>query len=171
MSSKNKDARGQLMRLQAAVMLFVKQQCQRAMQGGQEDWEDLADENLRVVDRVLPILEDALDEDHAEALDDLQMPRFPRPFMPTMFKFPGFPGPGFPFVKACRRAMKEDGGVREILDDFRDDLCMEMRKARRHDHGLTDEELNKLLERLREELASLAKQTPRGRKEKAHEEA
>jgi hypothetical protein len=167
----SKGSRDQLMRLQAAVTLFVKQQCLRALQGGQEEWENLSDENLDVLEKVLPIIEEALDEDHAEQLDELHIPAFPGPFMPKMFKVPGFPSFSFPQFKSRCRATKGDGATCEIIDDFRDDLRVELRKARRHDRGLTEEELNKLLERLREGLVSIVTQSPRGRREKAREEA
>jgi hypothetical protein len=165
----------QLLRLQAAAMLFVRQQCERAMRG--EDWEDLNDENLEVVKKVLPILEEALDEDHVDQLDAVQIPPFPGMFMPGMFRpgmfrFPGFPGFPFPFARARRHhGAKGDGNVCEIVGEFREDLDAKVRKARRQDRGLTEEELDELVAHLREELAGVVKRAPRGRKSKAAEEA
>ena len=166
-----KESKDQLMRLQAAVTLFVKQQCLRAMQGGQEEWEDLADKNREILDKVLPILEGALDEEHAEQLDELHMPVFPETFMPKMFHVPGFPGFEFPFPKSRPCATKRTCAVGEVIDDFRENLGAEVRKARRHDRSLTEEELNKLLDQLREELATAVKQAPQCRKATAHEGA
>jgi hypothetical protein len=166
-----KESKGQLMRLQTALMLFVKQQCQRASEGGPEEWDDIADENLQFVEKVLPVIEEALDEVHLEQLEELRIPAFPAAFMPTMFRIPGFPKIAFPFFEPNPRATKGDGAINEIVSDFQEDLQVEVRKARRHDRGLTDEELAKLLERLREELSSVAKRTPRSRKVKAGEEA
>src|SRR5512133_1636037 len=58
-----------LQRLVNAVALYARQQTERATVGGEEEYDEVVRDNKHVVSRVLPIIEQMLDEDLLEQLD------------------------------------------------------------------------------------------------------
>lgn len=184
-----------LQRLVDAVALYARQQWERVAAGGEEEYDEVQRDNKHVVNRVLPVIEQMLDEDLLEQLD--RGPSFAAfPFASMLdpstsplapWKLPSVPWgfwggwPGAPrggrlglSTREVRSTYRLSGETRttvlldQILDDFRNDFMERLRKARRDDRALNDADLDELVKGLREELNLVARRS-KHRKERKEE--
>ena len=177
-----------LARLYYATGLLVRQQNERLVYGGPEEYDDVSDENRDITEKVLPTVEQALDEDLVRELDDMMdrgwHSRFPTvgPFMPpvpaapvgppffgTMPAFP--PNPFFaPFgapevshrsrpVRTRPRRRPSASRVDHAVDDFRERVQTEIERTRERAAALPPSQLEELIAQLRSDLVD-ATQTP-----------
>jgi hypothetical protein len=139
-------------RLVHAVGLFARQQWERSFLGGADERDDVMKENEDIVGKILPIIEQALDEDLLEELDDAP------PFGPSMMDLRPdrlfasmMPWLGARPARGRRGNARVDG----VIDDFRDDLQGELRKK----EGLTDEAFKKLVDQMRTDLEAATRRS------------
>lgn len=164
-------------RLVHAATLLAKQQYERLALGGPDEADDVAEENRRIADECLPIIEQALDEDLVTELEG-QGPVYP-PFWPVPPIPPIPPGPWStvrppwpPFppwpsawggsayrtsraVAAVRRGPASsytDELLDRAIEDFHRMLARDIRQAHRDHRGVSEAELKESLDQLRHDL-------------------
>jgi hypothetical protein len=192
MKRSERSYRWDLQRLVQATALYARQQWERLAVGGEEEYDEVTRENRQVVQKVLPVIEQMLDEDLIEQLDQGGAPGFSNPFplpmpmnLPTPWSWPmapcAAPWGGFSRRRTSgpsgelRFSVRPTGETRttvlldQILNDFRADVLDRFRKARREDRAIDDAELDDLVKGLREELNLVAKRS-RQRRERVGED-
>jgi hypothetical protein len=170
--SKQRDLSRDFDRLMAATTMFAKQEMDRTVLGSDQDYDDAKEETHQVVSDVLDIVERSLDEDLLERLDRGEYPRsmsgwgyWPRYRAWTSY-WPYFYGykPSVVRRHAVRtvRTRTEDGDMlNQIIEDFRSDIEAKLKKARRDDRAITDQELDESLKDLKEDLKLITRREKR----------
>ena len=171
--SKQRDLSRDFDRLMAATSMFATQELERTVLGNDQDYDDAKDETHQVVADVLDIVERSLDEDLLERLDRGEYQRsmsgwgcWPRYRAWTSF-WPYFYGYR-PSVVGRRHAVgtvrtrTEDGDMlNQIIEDFRSDIEAKLKRARRDDRAITDQELDESLKDLKEDLKLITRREKR----------
>lgn len=177
---KGKDLSNDLDRLVAASAMFARQQSERATFGDDQDYDDAKQETQRVVAQVLDALEKDLDEDLLERLDRGEYPRMAGAFRHwprvadwrslwpySQYNLYRGRSPARPFGRMVRGTHDM---LDEILEDFRDDFENRLRKARREDRALSDDELDQALEALKQDLTLVSRRSRRKEDRRVEEE-
>jgi len=176
---KGRDLSQDLDRLVAASGMFARQQTERATFGEDADYDDAKQDTHRVVTEVLDSLEKHLDEDFVEQLDRGEYPRlasavgcWPRlPHWRSTWPYWNYnmytrSVPAMRYRSATRRHDMLD----EILEDFRADFEERLRKARREDRALSEQEVEDSLQALKEDLGVVVRRSRRKEDRKQEEE-
>ncbi|MCE9671349.1 hypothetical protein LY474_26435 [Myxococcus stipitatus] len=178
-----------MQRLVGASALYARQQWERIYYGGDEEYDEVARENRQVISKVLPVIEQLLDEDLLEQLDAGAFPgssltgfSLPNPFKPSTWgSLPGpwnwLPRPSWSLAPArprktaalstrsARPGAQSPSPTRvtvlldQLLEDFRTDVLERLRKVRREDRALNDSDLDELVKGFREELGLVARRS------------
>jgi hypothetical protein len=159
-----------LNRLTAATLMFARQQSERILLGDDLEREDVERETHGVVTDVVNRIEQSLDEDFVERLeqgDNLNV------FSPwdawrNTFALGGLRPTNF--GSRALFGMRETTMLDEILGDFRANVQVKLRQARRDDRPLTDAEIDELLSDLREDLKVIVRRTRRRDERREKEE-
>jgi hypothetical protein len=150
-------------RLATAVTLFVVQQWGRIALGDEDEYEDSKQETEHVVDEVVKAIRMSLDEDLVERLDNDDYPWLAfssfrladwRRYWPYYY----YCYPGWARYYAERKRRRDDM-LYQILNDFRADFGARLRRARRDDLEITDEDLDAMLRDLKRDLAVVARRS------------
>jgi hypothetical protein len=155
-----------LERLTAASIMLAVQQWERVVFGDDDEYQDVKSETRQVVSEVLPNIERVLDEDMVKSLDNDEYER--------LLSAWGF-GPLLQFWRtsaavSCRSyrtlasLVPEFGSGRtlfdEIIEDFRLTFEARLRRARREDRELGDDEIDEVLKDLKADLKVVANKRP-----------
>jgi len=179
MKRRERASSADLQRLVDAVALYARQQWERVAAGGEQEYDEVQQDNKYVTSKVLPVIEQMLDEDLLEQLD--RGPSFASPLM-VPWKWPSMPWGSWGWggrrglsTRDVKSTYRLSGETRttvlldQILDDFRNDFLERLRKARREDRPLNDADLDELVKGLREELNLVARRS-KHRKERELED-
>ena len=170
--SKQRDLSRNFDRLMAATTMFATQELERTMLGNDQDYDDAKEETDQVVADVLDIVERSLDEDLLERLDRGEYSRsmggwgcWPRYRAWTSF-WPYFYGykPSVSrrhAVKTVRTRTEDSDMLDQIIDYFRSDLEAKLKKARREERAISDQELDESLKDLKEDLKLITRREKR----------
>jgi hypothetical protein len=149
-------------RLWTAVHLFRRQQWERVMLGGREEYDDVVPETREVASEAISAIERALDEDLVEALnrehemtDSTYGAYWPFwPGYPPAPRAAAAPWPVMPVPDAVvpSRRRREETLIDQVLGNFRAELLSDLRDARRDDRDLSAAEIDDLVHDLRSQL-------------------
>jgi len=165
---KNKDEDHEFRDLALTWSFFAKQQWEKAMFGGGDDYDEIMDENRQVSKDIIAAIKKALDEDVRDDLDSYtnRTAKASRYFDIRNWKdFAFFPGvPSF-FVNPTKVKWGRRGKVVETIADFKSDLNEEINEAEDKDEEVSEQRLEELLNDLKENLREQVCKKKAGKKQ------